>query len=329
MNLIQNRLMSVSLYFVLAALSILLIAPTSSAKPPKAPERAEVIMIGDRLVDIAYNLGVLPAAMSVRCSMWPLCKQLNKAVQVLGCPNCLLKKEATPVLKAVQNMNIDRIIIEKHPHFCNYKDVSPEDIVSFLKGKGLVIEYVDFSDGLKKAIQQTAELLGRPAKGKSLIQDYKKQMSKVKKNLDPSSKGLKVVILNGTYQKKTGRIMLRAEAPGGYADQFLLKPLGCQNKGDAFQNAGEKPSKGHYMVKKSRQGLMLKPLVKAAPDLIAATGNAFAVQKAIVNARKYTPGLAEVPAVKNNKIYSLPAYIDASVIEYPEILSLWAQALEQ
>jgi hypothetical protein len=35
--------------------------------PRPALEKIKVIIIGDRLVDIAYNLGVVPEAMSVRC----------------------------------------------------------------------------------------------------------------------------------------------------------------------------------------------------------------------------------------------------------------------
>ena len=69
------------------------------ASPSAVLEKADVIIIGDRLVDIAYNLGVLPAAMSVRCSLWPLCDTLKTSVQVLGCPNCLQKKKGAPLIK--------------------------------------------------------------------------------------------------------------------------------------------------------------------------------------------------------------------------------------
>ena len=57
-------------------------------------------------------------------------------------------------------------------------------------------------------------------------------------------------------------------------------------------------------------------------------GNALAVQKAISSARKYTEGLDRMPAMQNNKFYALAGYIDASVIEYQEILGLWANALK-
>lgn len=45
--------------------------------------------------------------------------------------------------------------------------------------------------------------------------------------------------------------------------------------------------------------------------------------------RQYTHRVAKVPAVKNNRIYSLPAYIDSSVIECEEIFVRRAQALDK
>ncbi|MFO7840299.1 MAG: hypothetical protein R6X08_12470 [Desulfosalsimonadaceae bacterium] len=82
------------------------------------------------------------------------------------------------------------------------------------------------------------------------------------------------------------------------------------------------------MVKKRRQGLVLAPLAKARPDAIVMTGEAFAVQKTLARAISQNPELLEVPATKNHRIYSLPNYIDSSVMEYPEILGRWADALD-
>ena len=46
----------------------------------------------------------------------------------------------------------------------------------------------------------------------------------------------------------------------------------------------------------------------ANPDVIVMTGNPFAVQKALAAGVKKTPALANVPAIKNTAIYSLPFY---------------------
>ena len=126
----------------------LLFSQTAEAKRKIAPEKIKVIMVGDRLVDVAFNLGVLPEAMSVRCSLWPMCKQLLNTSQVLGCPKCIVDRIPNIVPDTAKKRGIKRIIIEKHPNFCIYKPkVKPSNVVPLLKGMDLTIEYVDFSQG--------------------------------------------------------------------------------------------------------------------------------------------------------------------------------------
>ncbi len=314
---------------ILAFLSIfslgllLFFSQTSEAKPKIAPEKINVIMIGDRLVDVSFNLGVLPEAMSVRCSMWPMCKQLLNATQVLGCPKCIVDRIPNIVPDTAKKRGIKRIIIEKHPNFCIYKPkVKPANIVPLLQGKGLTIEYVDFSNGLESAIRQTARLLGREPEADALIERYQKALAKAKSCLPKAGLGNKVVIINGTYQRSTGKSFLRIEAAGGYSDQYLLEPLGCINVGDVLRPPKKKVNKGHFMVRK------IDGLVKAKPDIIVMTGDTFAVQKALSGAMRRNPALAQMPAIKNLAIYSLPFYGDSSVIEYPGILRTWANALD-
>ena len=81
-------------------------------------------------------------------------------------------------------------------------------------------------------------------------------------------------------------------------------------------------NKGHFIARK------IDRLIKAKPDIIVMTGNAFAVQKALSGAMRRNPALADVPAIKNLAIYNLPFYADSSVIEYPAILRTWANALD-
>jgi len=80
-------------------------------------------------------------------------------------------------------------------------------------------------------------------------------------------------------------------------------------------------------LRKKSAAFFLDPLIKANPDVIVMTGNAFAVQKALAVYAKKHPALADVKAVKNQAVYSLPFYIDSSVIEFPNILRQWAVAL--
>jgi hypothetical protein len=293
-----------------------------SASPAPAPRQMDVIMIGDRLVDVSHSLGVVPAAMSVRCSLWPLCKPLQSAVQVLGCPNCLTKKKAAPLLKFSQKQKIKRVLIEKSDPFCTYvPGLRLEKIASFLDSKGFDIQYVDFTQGLETAVRLTADLLGCVETADGVLADYTKAMEKSREKIAGQQFARTVVILRGTYQAATGKTFLRVEAPGGYADRFLLKPMGIENVGGKVVAAGKKPSKGHVAVRK------LDGLIAAAPEAIVMTGDAIAVQKVLADAVNSNPSLAEVPAIKAHAIYSLPGYIDSSVVEYPLILRRWADAL--
>ena len=303
---------------------LLLSGQQAEAKPKKAAsaKKIKAIMVGDRLVDVAYNLGVLPEAMVVRCSMWPMCNKLRTAVEALGCPRCVTVRDKTILAKAVKRLGINRIIIEKHPNYCLYKpEVRPTNVVPLLSGMDLTIEYVDFSQGLESAIRQTAELLGRQSMADALIKRYHKALDKAKQALPKANLGKKVVIISGIYQGETGKTFLRVEAPGGYSDLFLLEPLGCVNVGDSLKSAKTRIEKGHFMVRK------LDALAQAKPDVIIMTGDAFAVQKALSVQVKENPTLAEVPAIKNLAIYSLPFYADSSVIEYPAVLLKWTIAL--
>ncbi len=318
----QATLKTLALLFIMVTGLVLLSFQTAEAKRKIAPEKIKVIMVGDRLVDVAFNLGVLPEAMSVRCSMWPMCKQLLNASQVLGCPKCIVGRIPNIVPDTAKERGIKRIIIEKHPNFCIYRpEVKPANVVPLLEGKGLTIEYVDFSRGLESAIRQTANLLGCQSKADALIDRYNKALAKAKNAL-PGEKLLKrVVIINGTYQSATGKTFLRVEMPGGYSDRFLLDPLGCMNIGDVLKSPNKKADKGHFLIRK------LNGLAKANPDVIVMTGNAFAVQKALAAAVKKYPAMADVTAIKNLAIYSLPFYGDSSVIEYPAILRQWTDAI--
>ena len=318
------------MFSVLAALAAVFLAVNAHAgmrTPP--PELKKSVVVGDRVVDIAYNLGVLPEAMSVRGGLWPMAKKIKTASEILGCPNCVAKKRKNAVPDALKKRGIKKLIISTgHSPYCLYKPmIKPENVLPMVKGMDVDIEYVDFSKGLEPAILRTAELFGvKKQKAESLIASYQKDMNKARKFLPKKDLNLKVLIINGIYQPSSGNSLLRIEAPGGYADKYLLKPLGCENVGNVFSQ-GKKPSKGHYMVRKRRGELDLSPLVEAHPDVIVMTGDAFAVQKALEKYVQKEPEARNVKALKNMKVYSLPGYVDSGVIEYPSVLRKWAVAL--
>jgi ABC-type Fe3+-hydroxamate transport system substrate-binding protein len=292
-------------------------------------EKAKAIVVGDRIVDIAYNLGVLPEAMSVRGGLWPMSKKFRTASRILGCPNCVTRKNKNTIPEAMKKYGIEKLVLSKgNSPYCLYKpEIEPGDVADLVEGLNARIEYVDFSGGLKPAIRRTAAVFGKEKQGEELIRDYEKDMRRTGKFLPASPLGKKVVILSGIYQSSSGNSLLRVEAPGGYADRFILKRLGCENVGDCFKQEDKEPVKGHYMVRKTRDGFDLSPLVRADPDVIVATGDALVVQKALQAHAKENPEMNRVKAVRDMAVYALPGYIDSGVIEYPSVLRKWAVAL--
>ncbi len=319
-----------SLWLIAAVLfvSVSLIALDGIAgmkTPP--PQKIDAIIVGDRVVDIAYNLGVMPQAMSVRGSQWGMAKKLRLSSQILGCPMFTTVKKKETIPAALKKFGINRVIAEKGSTFCLYKpQVKPESIAEILKGTDTIVEFVDFTDGLESAVRQVAKLVGREDKVDAVLENYQASLAKAEKQV-PKDVGKKVIIFNGTYQRDTGKPALRVEAPGLYSDRFFLDRMGCINVGDAFKPENGKMAKGYYPVKKKKGGMKLEPLLEANPDVIIMTGSAYAVQKVLADYMKANPALAEVSALKNQAIYHLPLYVDSSVLEFPQILLQWAKAL--
>lgn len=296
--------------------------------PP--PDQIQVIIIGDRVVDIAYNLKAMPVAMSVRGSLWEMADTLKTMSQILGCPNFVTVKKKNTIPGALKKFNIKSIIVEKSPRFCLYKPkVRPDNIAPIVKGWDVKIDYVDFSKGLESAVRQTGKLLNREIEADLLIKEYKTKLSKVKAKQPGKKINKKVLILSGAYQQSTGKSMLRVEAPGGYSDYFFLEPMGCINVGGIFKSSDGKLTKGHYAVKRQKRGSNLKQLIQADPDIIVLTGNAYAAQKHLAIYLKSNPALADVTAIKHMAVYSLPFYIGSSVMEFPDILLQWTMALSR
>lgn len=309
---------------VMALLSAFVFPQRSMAASGEIPEKKDIIMIGDRLVDVAFNLGVVPSAMSVRCSLWPMCDKLQSAVQVLGCPSCLVRKKAKPMLDYIEKHGTRLVLIEKSDQFCTYTpDVKLEEVGSFVAGKDIEIIYIDFTKGLNSAVKQTSALLGYPDRAGKVIDDYKSSMRKAENKIQGKKHTEKVVILKGTYQAETGKSFIQVEVPGGYADRFILGRLGIENIGDRIISGNKKSSKGHITIRK------LDRLVEAAPDAIIMTGDIASVQRILAKAVENNKSLSDVPAIRDMKLFGLPAYIDASVIEYPMILMKWADVLSE
>jgi len=308
----------------LSVLAIFMTFAVAGASPARAPEKIKAVMVGDRLVDVSLKLGVIPEGMAVRLSMWPdKADGLRVGSQVLGCPNSVIKKHPEAIANFMKERGITRIILEKSNKFCLYKkDVAPEDVADLVKNvPGVTVDYVDFTQGVQQAITETAKLLGKEKQALKVAADYKKAMQRVEQKLPKQGLARRVLVLNGNYSQSSGKVFVRIEAPGGYTDQYILNPLGCTNVAGAMLTDTMRISKGHV------SGGRLKGLANTNADVIVATGNGFAVQKALHAAIQKDPSLAEMPAIKNGEIYSLPFYGDSSVLEYPAIFKQWQVAL--
>ena len=257
-----------------------------------------------------------------------MAQKLKTVSQILGCPRCIVLNKST-VPKACKKYRVRRLIVEKSEPYCLYKPkVKPENIVPIMADQDVTIEYVDFTQGLEPAIRQTASLFGRESKVGAVIEKYHKELAAARAKLPEKKSGKKVIIFNGIYQASTGKSVLRVEAPGGYADRFLLEPLGLINVGDCFKPGQGQADKGHYLVRKKKNGMVLDPLIEADPDVIIMTGDAAAVQKALSEYQAANPSLAQVKAVRDLAMYALPPYVDSGVLEYPGILDKWAGAIQ-
>lgn len=317
----------VRVFFVALCLSCLTVMfgqTCANATPYKAPKIIKAVMVGDRLVDVSLKLGVLPEGMAVRASMWPQADSMKQASQLLGCPNYVTVKHPETIANFMKERGLTRLILEKSNKFCLYKQkVNPVSVADLVKSvPGVTVEYVDFTKGIPQAIAQAAQLLGNPEKGREVIAIYEKAMKKVEDSLPKQGLGKRVLVLNGNYSARSGKVFVRVEAPGGYTDQYMLNPLGCKNAAGAMLTDTMKVSKGHF------SGGRLGSLAKANPDVIVLTGNGFAAELALHRAMKKNPSLSEIPAIKNGAVYTLPFYGDSSILEYPQIFEQWKTALE-
>lgn len=302
-------------------LGLLAAAPAAWAKKFDPPlNKADVLIAGERVMDIAMALGVAPRAFVGRYSLWEGKEYVPKVTQLLGCPVWACKKAPATVPDALEKMKINRVIVEKFPEYCLYKpNIPPECIRKGINGKqGLTIDTVDFSKGLEAAVKQTAALLGVSGNKATAVMDaYRKNEEIAQQNVKKVAPGKRVVILTGTFQKSTGKTFLRVEAAGGYTDKYILAPLKAENVGDAMVKNAKK-AQGHFTIRK------LDALAAVNPDIIVITGDAPAVQKALNKAVAKHPELAGTSALKNSAVYVLPAYRDCGPLEYPEKLNKWA-----
>lgn len=319
-----------ALSLVLVALAIVALVTGSRAeevRPGKAPpERISAVMVGDRLVNVAWHLGVVPEAMSVRGDLWPFARTLaNTSSMILGCPGYIVMKDPDIVPRTLRDRGIGRVLVEKSMPFDRTKPQrDPMKLLPVLERSGVAerqgteIEIIDFTGHIDTAIRQVGAALGRKAEAEALIETRRAQLEAVSARLPLPGPRPRVLVLDGTVQGATGKGFVRAHLPGGYTDDFLLTPLGAENAAGPLA-AGDAGAFAPLP--------RLDALADWAPDVIVMTGDADAVQRKLAETLARDPDLAaSVPALADHAILSLPAYHDSEVIDYPRILGRWAAA---
>jgi ABC-type Fe3+-hydroxamate transport system substrate-binding protein len=276
-------------------------------------ETVNAIFISDKIAGIAYRLGVVPVAYCARCC-WPMVQKELSTVKRLGCYRCA---SVESVLKTAEEHKVKLVLVEpgcpsifRKGWDWNKKFGEP------LKEKGYNVQLIDFSKGVPRAIIDIGKALGKEEKARKLADDYTEHLKNVRSKIHTPGKNKKILILKGS-----GRRGIQVEAPGGYTDRFLLEPLGCVNVGNVLKGDNTQVKIGHFNLES------WQAVARVNPDIIVKCGNPYPVERGLARALKKYPELSEVTAIKKHAVYTLPAYIDSSVTQYPRVLSTWIDAI--
>lgn len=314
----KNRLYSKVLVYLLVISGIAIFSLISSSevlaqkKANPGCERVNAIFISDKIAEIAYRLGVVPADYCARCC-WPMVNKELSTVKRLGC----YRTKVETVLKAADKHNIKFALVEDaSPAIYKKKWNWYRKYGNPLKEKGYNVKRIDFSKGVSETILEIGKLLGKDEKAKELAKQYTERLKMTRSKIPASKVNKKILVLKGA-----GKRGIQVEAPGGYTDQFLLGLLGCINVGDLVKSEDTEVKKGHFMLEDWQR------VAKANPDIIVKCGNPYPVERGLVKALKKYPELSEVLAIKNHAVYTLPGYMDSSVTRYPSVLGAWIDAI--
>jgi hypothetical protein len=317
---------AVAVLSLLIGVLCLLVSATSSQACSKTPvpDRVDGVMIGERIVSTAWRLGVAPQAMVGRTSLWEGSKKTSGVTQFLSCPAGFAKKKQKAVIASIVNKGITLAYVEQYPEPCLYvPGICFDKSCALLEKQGVTIKKIDFTKGLFPGVRQIAEIFGKQEKAKKVIKAYEKSLTRAKKQMAGVKPGIRVAVLSGVYQVKTGKSFIRMETEKGYTDRFILGLCKAKNISSEVIKESDKIDKGNFMLRKVRR------ILEKNPDVIAITGDAFSVIKAINRAIAKNPALGKTKAVTNCAIFPLPFYGDADPLGYPDILMKWARALEE
>jgi len=302
---------------LIIALGIIVFLPTSHAAQTEVGfnpgcETVNAIFISDRITDVAYRLGVVPVAYCARCC-WPMTQKELSTVTRLGCYKCAT---IDSIIKTADKHKVRLILIEDGEVTIHKNWNWTNKFLEPLKKHGYDVHTISFSKGVPQAILEIGKLLDREEKSSRVTAEYTRVLEKTMKAISASRTNKKILILQGL-----GRRGVRVEIPGGYTEEYLIKPLGCINVGNLVKGQDTKVDKGYFLLED------WQAILRANPDIIVKYGNACTVEKGLVRALRKYPELSAVTAIKKHAVYTLPSYIGSSVTQYPHILRAWFDAI--
>jgi len=315
---IKTRHFYLEALFYLVVILALLILPESAAAQTKKPinpgcDTINAIFISDRITEVAYRLGVVPVAYCARC-WWPMVQKELSTVTRIGCYRYATVES---VIKIAEKHKTRLILVESgYPSIYKKSWNWAKKFGEPLKAKGYHVHLIDFSKGVPECILEIGKLLDREEKARELAAKYTNSLKKTMSKISISKENKKILILKGI-----GKRGVQVEMPGGYTDQYLLGPLGCVNVGHLVKGQDTEVKRGYFILED------WQAIAKANPDIIVKYGNPYAVERGLVKAIKKYPELSGVAAIKNHAIYTLPAYYNASVTQYPYVLRAWLDAV--
>ncbi len=308
----------------LAFLSVLL-GDCSDVKDSMASKNSVVVLedtvfIGDRVLDVANMLRIMPKFASARFSQWD--KSFCFKTKRLGCPNktTRIKKDIIPNL--IDKKGVKKIVVEKTDNYCLLmKQVNPMDIMDIIKNKDVNVTVIDFSKSEREGIIQTAKYLGKEKEGIKIANNYEKELKKAKESMKGIKKEKRVVVLKAFTDRKTKKFVLNGEAKGFYTDKFFLDAFGAKNVSDLMNKDNKKLFKGGFPIAD------LENLIEVNPDVIILLGNKIEkVKEKLLKLIAKNPKFTSIPAIKNNAIAdNLEYYMGNDIENGPKIILEWVK----
>ena len=281
----------------------------------KKIEFVNTAFLGDRLVDTARFLGFHPTLMATAHT--PMLETKMPVSRQIECTACVLGAESNAFFGTAKKMGINKILLEKN----NYKgEVDASEGEGFIRDLGFEVEVLDFTQGIETAVKETGRALGIERKASVYIEKYNKSLEKAS-SLLPANLDKRILVLLGLVHRDYDNEFLLVEEAGG-VDDFIINPSGCINVSKYIGPDDEQKEKQEIRVVNGLSGI-----IEAAPDMIALTCEAGPGLKALNRIASECSEVRNIPAIKNQAVFSLPHCAHAEPMERPYVLEAWADVL--